>query len=258
MLKIAIQLRTLRQPFQQALLTAKRLGAQGVEIDARGEIRPRDLSETGLRQVRKLLADLDLPVVGVGFATRQGYDVSDQLERRVEATKEALTFARKLGASHVINQVGQVPADLTTPRGAGLLEMLRELATHGNHVGAWLTYETGSESGGDLARLLAALPAGGCPVALNPGNLIINGFAPLDAVEALGSSISYVRAKDGVRDLARGRGLEVDLGRGTADFPALVGTLDAHGYRGWYTVARDDAQEPLVRAGQAVQYLNSL
>lgn len=257
-LKIAVELRCLRLPFKQALLAARRLGVSAVEIDARGEINAQQLTPSGLRQVRKMLEDLELRVAAVSFRTRRGYDSADELERRIEATKRAMSLAYSLGASLVVNQIGRVPENSEGATWTTLIEALNDLGAYGQRVGALLAADTGSESGADLARLLDALPDGALAVSLNPGNLIINGFSSLDAVQALGANIRYVRAKDGVRDLAQGRGIEVPLGRGAADFPALCGALEEHGYRGYWTVARERAEDPLGEVGQAVQYLSSL
>jgi sugar phosphate isomerase/epimerase len=258
MLSIAVQLRNIRLPFKQALLAAKRLGVTAVEVDARGDIKPDELSQTGLRQVRRQLDDLDLRIAAVGFRTRRGYDVADDLERRVEATRGAMRFARALGSSLVVNQVGRVPEKSEGRAWQSLVEVLADLGAYGQHVGAMLAAETGSESGADMARLVAALPAGTMVVAFNPGNLIVNGFSPLDAVAALGTEISYVRAKDAVRDLAQGRGVEVALGRGTADFPALIGALEERSYRGAWCIERERCDDPLKEIGDAVSYLRSL
>src|SRR5205085_4663775 len=107
--KIGIQTRSLRQPLRQALITAARLGAHGVEIDARSELRPGELSGTGLREFHKLLSDLNLRVSAVAFPTRRGYDSPDDLEPRVLATHEAMRFAASLRTDVVINRVGRVP-----------------------------------------------------------------------------------------------------------------------------------------------------
>src|SRR6476620_7882921 len=96
--KIGIQTRSLRQPIRQALITAARLGAAGVEIDARSELRPHDVSRTGIREFHKLMDDMNLRVAAVAFPTRRGYDVPDDLERRVLATQEAMRFAADLHA----------------------------------------------------------------------------------------------------------------------------------------------------------------
>lgn len=257
-LKIAIQLSSLRLPFRKAIATAKRLGVDAVEIDARGEIRPAELTQTGLRELRRLLDDAGLRVAAVGFHTHRGYDSPDELERRLAATKAAMKFAADLRAAVVINQVGHVPAEPGGPGWNLLVQSLTDLSRHGQHIGALLAARTGSESGPDLARLLAALPERGIGIDLDPGNLIINGFSPAEAIEQLGAHVLHVHARDGVRDLARGRGLEVPLGRGSADFPALLGVLEEHQYRGYVTIARQDAEDPEFEIGQAVKYLQSL
>jgi sugar phosphate isomerase/epimerase len=169
-----------------------------------------------------------------------------------------MKFAADLHAPVVVNQVGQVSGEAAGPAWDLLVQTLSDLNRYAQHVGVSLAAETGSESGADLARLIAALPEQGIGVALDPGNLIINGFSPLEAVESLGANILLVHARDAVRDLARGRGLEVPLGRGTADFPALLGALEERRYRGYFTIARAEAENPQAEIGDAVKYLKSL
>jgi sugar phosphate isomerase/epimerase len=257
-LKIGIQLASLRLPLRKGLAAAARLGASAVEIDARGEIRPQELSGTALRELRRLLEDHNLGVSAVGFPTRRGYDDPGQIERRVAATKAALKMAADLRAPVVVNQVGRVPEKSEGREWNLLVETLSELSAYGQHVGALVAAQTGTESGADLARLIAALPQGGIGVDLDPGNLIINGFSPREAAEALGPHILHVHARDAVRDLARGRGLEVPLGRGTADFPALLGVLEDYRYRGYFTIAREASANPEFEIGEAVKYLTNL
>ena len=107
--KLAISLSSLRLPFKQALQTAARLGVTGVEIDSRNLLKPHELTDTGRRQLKKMMSDLNLGVAALRFPTRRGYDVLQDLDRRIEATKEAMRFAYILGANVVINSVGQVP-----------------------------------------------------------------------------------------------------------------------------------------------------
>jgi sugar phosphate isomerase/epimerase len=259
-LKVAIHLPSLRQPFKQALLTAAQLGASAVEIDARNDVRPGDFSGTGVRQLRKMLDDLNLRVAAVSFITRRGYTDEQDLSRRVEATKEAMKFAYDLGASVVVNYIGQIPrstAEAPDPRWDILVEVLRELGAHGHRVGAWLAARTGGESADDLARLVRALPDGSLGIDLDPGGLLMNGFSPTDVIAQLGSSIIHVHARDGVRDLGRGRGAEVPLGRGEAEFPVLAAMLEQQRYRGYYTLQRQ-GDNAVAEIGQGVRYLKSL
>ena len=257
-LKLAIHLRSLRLPLKRALHVAAELGVAAVEIDGRGEINPQEITSTGLRQIRKSFDDYQLRVSAVEFHTRRGYDVQDDLARRVEATKAAMKMAHGLGASLVINQIGRVPEDDQSPAWRLLTDVLADLGRYGQHCGALLAAETGSESGPQLQKLVAALPPGSLAVTLNPGKLLINGFAPLDAIAALGDDIRYVHVQDGVQDRATGRGTEVALGRGSADFPALLGALEERGYQGYFCILREQSNDPVTDIGQAVQYLRSL
>lgn len=256
--KIGIQLASLRLPLRKGLIAAARLGANAVEIDARGELRPHDLTGTALRELRRMLEDHNLRVSAVGFQTRRGYDVPDEIERRVTATKAAMQMAANLRAPVVVNQIGPVPEASEGPQWNLLVQTLTDLSMYGHHVGARLAAQTGTESGADLARLIAALPEQGIGVDLDPGNLIINGFSPPEAIESLATDILHVHARDAARDLARGRGLEVALGRGTADFAALLGALEERQYRGYFTIARDDSENPEFELGEAVKYLRNL
>ena len=77
-------------------------------------------------------------------------------------------------------------------------------------------------------------------------------------LQLLAAYVLHVHAKDGVRDLAQGRGLEVPLGRGSVDFPELLGTLEERDFRGYYMIERENCQDPVFEVGQAVKYLRSL
>lgn len=257
-LKVGIQLASLKLPLKKALHTAAELGAEGVEIDARGEVRPCALSRTGVRELRKILEDHNLRVTAVRFHTRRGYGVPEDLERRVDATKDALRFAFDLGAPAVINHVGRVPPKSEGPEWDLLCQALGDLGAFGERVGAVLAAETGSEEGTDLARLIRALPEGTLKVNLDPGNLVANGFSAREAAVALGAHVVHVHAKDAVRDVARKRGMEMPLGQGSVDFPELVGILEEHGYRGYFTVERENSEDPVREVGEAVKYLRGL
>lgn len=265
-LMIGIQTAGLRQPLKKAIQTAAQLGVDAIEIDARTDLRPRDMSETGLRQFKKTLDDLSLKVAAVSFPTRRGYDVPEDLDRRVGATKEAMQMAFQLGAPVVINQVGAVPIDPESEEASDddrrrwqlLVEVLNDLGHFGMRCGCHLAANTGTEPGSDLASLLSHVPEEAVAVNFDPGNLIINGFSAADSLQALGPHVKHFHVRDAVRDLARGRGLEVAVGRGTADFPALLATLEEFDYRGYLTIARTAWEDPMTEISQAIQYLKNL
>jgi sugar phosphate isomerase/epimerase len=168
-----------------------------------------------------------------------------------------MQMAASLGASVVVNHVGQIPAEPTGHEWNLLVQVLTDLGRHGHHVGAFLAAQTGVTSGEDLERLIAALPEGTMGVDLDPGQLVANGHSPVDAAERLGPHIMHVRATDAAREAGRSRGLEVPLGRGSVDFPAILGSLEERGYRGFFTIERETS-DPEQEIGQAVKLLRSL
>jgi len=257
-LKIGISLAGMGMPLRRAVATAGRLGATAVEIDARGEMRPSEMTGTALRHVRKILDDAELKVCAVSFLTRRGYSTPDELDRRIAATKDAMRMAYQLRAPIVVNRIGRVPEE---PGGRGweiLLEALTDLARHSDRAGAVLAARTGSEDGQTLAQLLSRLPEGGIGVDFDPAGLIINGHSALESLAAVGPYVRQVRVRDAVRDFAEGRGVETPLGRGTADFPALMGVLEDFGYRGYFTIDRQHSEDPVTDFGNAVKYLRNL
>ncbi|WP_425618432.1 sugar phosphate isomerase/epimerase family protein [Anatilimnocola sp. NA78] len=257
-IKVAIELASLKLPFKQALLTAAKLGAEAVEIDGRNEVSVADLSHTGVRQVRKMLEDLNLRVAALSFRTRRGYSTVDDLDRRIDATKQALKLAYDLGTNVVINHIGRVPPDEDHSALTTLKTALMDLGREGQRVGAFLAAETGTESGAELRKLIDSLPPSSLFVDFNPANLIVHGFDPREAATALGAYVAHVHATDGTRDVAAGRGIEVPLGRGSAEFPELLGALEEHQYRGYLTIRRQDSNNVLEEISAAVKYLRAL
>jgi sugar phosphate isomerase/epimerase len=257
-LKIGLDVADLRQPFRKALHTAARLAVDAVEIDARSGVSPGELGRTGVRQLRKMLDDLNLRVSAVRFRTRRGYDTAADLEPRIAATKAAMELAHDLGAGVVVNHVGRAAADPKSPDRRLLIEVLEELGRFGNRVGALLAAETGTESGPQLAALLAELPEGSIGIDLHPGNLVLNGYSPLEAVEALGPAILHVHASDAHRDPSGGYAGATALGQGAADLTAVLAALEGCGYRGYYTIQQTVGGDPERAAADAVRFLREL
>jgi sugar phosphate isomerase/epimerase len=257
-LNIAIQLTSLRLPLRKALIAAARAGAKAVEIDARHELRPQELTATGLRELKVVLDDLNLRISAIAFPTRRGYDTHEGLERRIAATEEVLRMASRLRAEFVVNRVGRVPADVEGPAWETMTRVLTDLGNVGQRIGARLAAQTGSESGADLARLLAVLPPQSIGVDFDPAGLLMGGFSPTESIGDLAKHVVQFRARDAVRDFSREQTSEVPLGRGAVDLPALLGALEEFTFRGYVVVAREQPAETVDEIAAAVSYLRSL
>jgi sugar phosphate isomerase/epimerase len=228
-----------------------------VEIDARTELKPSELVGTGLRQVRKLLEDLNLRVASVKFATRRGYECAEELDRRIEGTKRAMKMAYDLGANVVVNSVGVIEEAPDHPSREILRSVLSDFGTYSQRIGAFLACETGAEPMPRLQELIDSLPEGSVGVTLNPGNLLVNGYS-MEGLSSIARHVMLVHAKDGVPDRARGRGTHVPLGYGLAEFPNILATLEEHTYRGYFVVERDMAKDPMQEFKTSMEFLRNL
>ena len=174
-------------------MAAARAGATAVEIDSRHQLRPQDLTATGLRELQVMLSDLNLRVSAVAFPTRRGYDTLDELDRRIAATEEALRMASRLRG---------VRRQSCWPRAPGVARAcLGNADSRAGRLGKlwsanWrrLAAETGSESGADLARLLAALPPQSMGIDFDPAALLMGGFSPSEAIAAVARHVVQLRA----------------------------------------------------------------
>lgn len=258
-LPIGIQTRSLRLPLRRALETAAELGAEGVEIDVRNELRIGDFSQTALRQFRRVLEDQRLKVLAVAFPTRRPIDDPEDLERRLLATREAMTFAYKIGAQVLIGRVGSIASSEEVEPTASQLEALTVLGAHGEHAGARFAFASNADPTAQRG-LIDRVGEGAVGAALHPPSLIGAGHDPTEAAAVLGSRVLHVHAADAVREptVADGGATEVQLGRGEADLPSLLATLDERGYHGPLTLERRNASDPVASLRDAVAYLRAL
>ena len=262
--RLAVAAVALSSDLRTALKRARDLGVRGVEIDARGGLDPEQVSQTGLRQIRKWLDDEGLVVSAVAFRTRGGYADADRLEGRIAATKRALELAHDLGAKVVLNHIGDVPpspadAEAEPDRQWQLLiDVLSDLGVWGHRVGATLCAEAGRAGPADLVRVIGSLPEGSLCCDLVTGALLVHRHDPAEAIDILSGHIGYVHATDAVAGAFAGRGRAAVLGTGHIDLPAVFGVLEERGYRGWVGLEPADERGGAAELAEAVAALRRL
>jgi len=255
---IALELEPLRLALRRAFAAAAGLGVRWVELCARGELAPGEITRTGLRHLRKLLEDHSLRVVAVRCPVARGLAAPEQLDRRIEAVKSAMDLAGGLGAAALVASLGPIPPEDDAAARRVLLDVLDDLGRHGHRTGATLAADANAHSGAEIAALLAALPEGLLGIDLDPGRLLVHGHAPLEAVEALGRSILTVHVTDARRRSTAGVPELTPTGGGDADYPALAAALDQRNYRGPFIVRPGATHDPLEEAAAAIRYLRGL
>ena len=205
-----------------------------------------------------MLADLNLRVGSVAFPTRRGYADPTELDRRVEATIAAMQLASKLGARVLVCNLGSLPGAAAEAPRALLVEVIASLAERGMKLGVQLAAQISCDDLAQVADFIAQLPEGTLFLDLHPPQIMAEGHSPQKFVGELGGHVAHVYAVDAVRDLSAGRNREVELGRGSTDFPAILGQLEEFGYAGWVTIQRTGSQQTVEDFANAVKFLRAI
>ena len=107
------------------------------------------------------------------------------------------------------------------------------------------------------ARLLEDLPPG-FGLDFDPAELIIN-TQPVESYLRLNTDrVLQFRARDAVRDFSQGRGIEVQLGRGSVDLPSLLGLLEEKRFNGYFLIEAAENEDPELSCSNALEYLRQL
>jgi len=256
-LRIGVATIGFRQSLKQSLQTASDLGAQGVQFDVVRELKPADLTETGRRQFLHLLDELGLRVGSLHFPTRRTYIDPEHLEARVAATKSAMEFAYQLRAQIVTLRIGRIPQDPASSEYQLLLEILGDLARHGNRVGTSIAVIPSQDSVADLQQLLGKVTEGMIGIDFDPASCVLAKQNPAETLRALHNWVLHIQARDAIRE-GLDTGLEVPLGRGEVDWSEFIAVVDEIAYRGWLTAIRTQGEDALRDLGNAVQYLKQM
>ena len=256
--RISTPTTALSRDLRTALRRARDLGIRGVELDARGGLHPDQVSQTGIRQIRKWLGDEGVEVAAVAFRTRSGYADPERLEGRITATKKALELARALGCPVVLNHVGDIPPESEGPQWRLLVDVLSDIGTWSQHAGATLCAEAGRAAPADLVRLIAALPQGSLTCDLVTGSLVVHGHDPVAAVADLAPHLAAAHVTDAVVGAFAGRGRAVELGTGQVDVAGVLAALEERDYRGWLGLEPVEDRTAAAELRAALDFLRPL
>lgn len=256
-MNLALASRCLNLPLREAVKRAAEFGAGGVQFDAREELKPGDLTETGRRQFLHGLDELGLKVASLMFPTRRTFYDEELLDARVAGAKAAMDFAWELRAKVLTARVGRIPAEKDSQDYVLLREVLSDLAQYGNHVGVTFTMTPMGDSPQVIGELIGAVKTGPLGVDFDPAAFVMGGQNPVDAFRVLHGSILHVQGRDAIRDIDAG-GQEVELGRGEVDWIELLPLLDEIAYGGWVTVNRTSGSDRAGDAARAIRYLKNV
>jgi sugar phosphate isomerase/epimerase len=256
-LRLALATRCLGQVLKPALLLASRMGASGVQLDARNEIRPSEMSETGRRQFTHVLAEIGLQLASLDFPIRRPLWDAERLDARMEALKQTMEFAYELKARVVTVRLGGLPGESDAAGQSLFVDVLNDLARHGNHVGVTVALGPGREPAARLVETLRSVTGGPIGVNFDPAGTVMAGASPSEAVQLLREFVAHVSVRDAIAGADDG-GSEVPVGRGEVPWDELLFLLQETDYRGWLTVDRTQGSDRAGDAARAVQYMQSI
>ena len=257
-MKLGVACRVFDGNVKQALNHAADLGLAGVQIDARNEMRAQDVSNTGRRQFLHWLSERGLQVGSVTFPLRRRLHDPDQISRRIEALKAAMSYTYELGSSILTVPIGRVPhPEDDTPAFDALVEVLNDLASHGNRVGTTLSITPGADNAATLQKLLDRVQQGPIGIDLDPASAILAGESAVQVYRALYQFVTHVRVRDAQRDLD-GMGQETPVGMGAVTWDELLSLLDEAAFSGWLMVDRTSGSNRSRDAAHAVHYIRNL
>ncbi len=221
---------------------AAQLGAQGVVIDAVGDLGPDRLSETGRREFRHALRSVQLSLIALHLPTRRPFDTVDELDLRLNRAERAFELAYDLGAPLVLARVGAIPPESDPSRRAIFSNALVDLGRRADHRGVRFAIETGTDRGTDLNALLVKLSEPALVASIDPASLLRQGIDPVATTASVGARVAHAYANDastgaGTSRIVNPRGQGYPPG--ALDWEEYLGALEEINYRGFLTMWPD-------------------
>ena len=264
-----------RKPMPEALATAAKLGAKGVQVYAtRGEMSPEELTGQKRRDFLAMVKDNGLVISALCGDLGRGFGNPELNPQLIQRSKRILDLAKELETNIVTTHIGVTPADENHPRYKIMQDACGELAAYAYSLDAHFAIETGPETSETLKHFLDSLHSTGVAVNLDPANLVmVTGDDPAKAVHNLKDYIVHTHAKDGVKLLNRDPEIiyglvngdagadpafeEVPLGKGSVPWQAYLQALTDIGYKGFLTIEREVGDDPTSDIALAMDFLRS-
>ncbi len=159
---------------------------------------------------------------------------------RLKRFEWALERTQHLKLADLMLHAGFIP-EPGNPERKAFLDTLAKVSDLARAKNITVAFETGQESAELLRATLDDLKCPNLKINFDPANMILYDMGdPIRAVEILGPDIRSVHVKDAIRTKVRGTwGEEVPLGKGEANIPLFIKTLQGVGYQGPLCIERE-------------------
>lgn len=257
---------------------AVQLGVEGVHIPAYGgKLNLTEKSREERLEIKEKIKSYGLEVSAliawggdVDLGEEKG--LSQNIEWGKKINETAVDVANGLWMAHV----GIMPEDESHPKWARFVSSLKELAQHGEEVGATLALETGPEPPVILRKMVETINSPAIRVNFDPANLLLwpptvyrrkgipfnyeeamENFNPVEGLKVLIPYVVHAHAKDSTLS-PDGKAMEVPLGTGMTNWKALHQIFKENNYQGYYAIEREVGERAMEDVKKAVEFLRSL
>ena len=276
-MKLGIITNSFKRSTKEAILAAKELGADGVQIyAARGDFNYETLTEAQIEDYKSFLKENGMVISALcGDLGHPGFQDAEKNPERIAATKGIVDLAVKLDTSIVTTHVGVIPEYETSPKYQMMLAALREVGDYAHERGVTLAIETGPELATTLLKFVNSA-GDGVGVNLDPANFVmVTGQDPAEAVYLIGKKIVHTHVKDGVmlikvdpnaiygdadvEDEIKNATFfrEVPVGEGSVNWDRYVKALRDIGYDGFLTIEREVGDDPAADIKTAIDFMKA-
>ncbi len=257
---------------------AVQLGVEGVHIPAYGgKLNLTERSREERLKIKERIKSYGLEVSAL-IAWGGDVDLGEEknLRQNIEWGKKinetAVDMANGLWMAHV----GIMPDDESHPKWARFVASLKELAQHGEEVGAILALETGPEPPVILRKMVETINSPAIRINFDPANLLLwpptvykrkgipfnydeamENFDPVKGLKVLIPYVVHAHAKDSTLS-PDGKAMEVPLGTGMTNWQALHQIFKENNYQGYYAIEREVGEKAMEDVKKAVEFLRKL
>lgn len=254
--RIGVVLEALRLRAKEGIKTASMLGFNGIQINVtQGELTPENLSQTGCRELKRIVNTNRLVICALGGELGAGFINENDFVFLIEKTKKLVNLALELQTNIITIQIGNIPLELNSSYGDSVITALTEVGTYAEHYGCNLAANVNFDNYDTLKGLFAALQTQGIKLNYSPAALLTNNLGPVDGILGLHEYIAHTNLWD-TRQIGEGRRVEVPIGEGILPMDEIITTLESTGYQGHYVINSNITQDAIEDIKKSKDFLD--
>ncbi len=254
--KTGVVLESLRLRIKDGIATAANLGFQGIQIDAtQREIAPENLSQTGRRELKRIIDLNRLCLCALGGELGVGFANANEFDFLIKKTKEIINLALDLQTSIVTMQIGSIPTDNSSIHWHAVNTALSEIGQHAENYGCRLAVKASYDNYSTLKDFLKSLHTEGIKLIYDPASLMTTNLDPIKGIYELHEYIVHTNLWD-TRQTEEGRQVEVPIGEGIIPVEEFASSLESTGYHGFYVINSKTMQHSIENIKKGKEFLD--